>query len=257
MQIRYTLSFIAILLFLNTNTVNAVEPVKIFSIYLKERLSFDQTQGYNKVLKYILQDTYNQFSETIAPLPRASKLFEFTQDACLYPANERIWRSHKPERAKHALISSYPIDLVSVRAYTPVGRPKIRHKTDLYGLRVGHLIGSAGKAILGEPEKISYYGVTSEENLFVMLEKGRLDALLGFHPDVLMLQERLGFNEADFALDYSVFKVPTAILCHDNARNRELISRINQQILKAHTHGVLQKLLGEHAILVPPVKNMH
>ena len=231
--------------------VLANEPVKVFSIYLKERLSFDGTLGYNKVLSYVLQDLSAQVQEQISPLPRSSKLFKFTPGSCLYPANENAWRAHKLNRMNVPLISSLPIDIVSVRAYTPKEQNKIEKKEDLYGMRVGHLIGSAAKAVLGEEDKIGYYGITSEEKLFIMLEKGRLNALLGFHPDALMTQERLGLNEAHFSNHYSVFEVSVSLLCRDTASNRRLIDSVNKRIIEARFSGKLQEYLGRHAILAP------
>ncbi len=251
----YPLPFLClVLVFAFSTPSDAQSPLKIFSYYLKERLSYDGDLGYNKVLDNILRDVKQEVTVNIAPLRRSSLAFARTPDSCTYPANEMAWRSHLKERQDIPLISSLPLDMVSVRIYTRLDQPKIQHADELKGKMVGHMIGSAGKAILDKDDSINFYGVEREEILLGMLTRKRVDAILGFHPDMPMAMDRLGFDQAHFADKYAVLNVPVHIMCHKTERTIAFIETVDKHIRQIRTSGKLQKLLGPYAIIAPLTK---
>jgi len=233
----------------------AAPPIKIHTILLKERLSTTQKLGYNRVLDFILQDTQNNFEHTFAPLPRQSSAFENDIKSCLFPVNEWAWKAHG-NRDEFELISSEPIDIVSARIYTLKSAPLITNTNQLNQKNIGHLIGNLGVKLLNKQKGITFSPVNNGESMIKMITRGRIDAILGFHPDTLISMHRLDFSQLHYSKKLALFEVPIHMVCHKNPQAQAFIKTINLRIKEAHNKKLFQSMLGNEA-QIAPLKKRH
>jgi ABC-type amino acid transport substrate-binding protein len=149
------------------------------------------------------------------------------------------------------LISSDPIDIVSARLYTRKTEPLITSTDQLNGKNIGHLIGQLGVKLLKNQKGITFSAVTNGESMIKMITKGRIDAILGFHPDTLISMHRLDFNELHYAEKLALFEVPIHMVCHKTPQNQSFIQTINLRIKEAHKKKLLQSMLENEAQIAP------
>ncbi|MFT5708182.1 MAG: ABC-type amino acid transport substrate-binding protein [Oceanospirillaceae bacterium] len=149
------------------------------------------------------------------------------------------------------MISSDPIDIVSARLYTRKTEPLITSTDQLNGKNIGHLIGQLGVKLLKNQKGITFSAVTNGESMIKMITKGRIDAILGFHPDTLISMHRLDFNELHYAEKLALFEVPIHMVCHKTPQNQSFIQTINLRIKEAHKKKLLQSMLENEAQIAP------
>ncbi len=88
--------------------------------------------------------------------------------------------ARKPEREAFIYYIEPPYSFCSTVFYTHAGKgEKIRRYEDLYGKRVGFVLGSAYFSRFDEDTQMNKFGVATEDQLLRMIAVGRLDAFVG------------------------------------------------------------------------------
>ena len=224
---------------------------KIYAYMLKDRLGKQENLPYNKLLKYVTQDVRDLVEILPAPLPRSAKNFIQDNDSCIFPTTAAVLqRVHSEKLAGRPLLNSEPVDFVSIRLYTRKSDPVITDKSQLKGKVIGHLLGSIGSLLLNT-EGVTIKHVRDESLLLKMLDRQRIDVLMGHHPDIPMAIERLQLDDLQFDPDLVVFSTAVHLVCHRFARSEEILTAINLRIKEIRANGMAQQMLGRYANIVP------
>ncbi|MEH6404715.1 MAG: transporter substrate-binding domain-containing protein [Sneathiella sp.] len=184
-------------------------------------------------------------------LRRSSHDFSNDRSSCVFPsAIHALRRVHKQKLAALPLFASSPIDYVSIRLYTKKTDPVISSKDQLKGKVVGHLLGSIGTTLLDEKD-VTIQLVSDKPLLLKMLFAGRLDVVMGHHPDIPMAIERLGLDDVYYDPIITVYRTPVHIVCHKFKEVDDLLDKINFRIREVRANGMAQKILSKYAEIVP------
>jgi|GEM_PF-1947916 len=244
----YLLAMIAIPSIASTN-IAGLQPVQIYAYTLEHRLNEAGTMHYNKLLN-IMSDRGLKFNILIRSLARSARSMKNDQSACLFPTTINAIAISDPGVDEKKFISSDPIDRVSLRIFTRPDNPKVGDIKELSGKRVALWNGLDPKIFLANIE--ANIETTPNEAIRVkMLNAGRIDAILGFTPDVLLAAESLGFSPPHYDESLALFRNEGAsLVCHDNKQNREFILRFNKHLTRLKASGELREILGKHADIV-------
>lgn len=239
--------FAACLFALGFAPVQADDRAQLYSFLLKDRLDAKGTLHYNKVLTYILQDVNADLGVRIVPIARAVKSFFEEKKACIFPTSFNLLRfDQSPNTQKIPFIQSLPLDTISVGLYSRKENKALTSKNDVQGKVIGHLMGTVGRQMLHGVDAI-VRSVPDEEMLVRLLERGRVDAYVGHHPDTALAMERLGIKTINYKPDVVLHKTSVHIVCRDFEGVESIVSKMNARILELHKSGRLQKMLGPFA----------
>jgi ABC-type amino acid transport substrate-binding protein len=145
-------------------------------------------------------------------------------------------------------IQSKTIDHVSYRVVVRPGEAIVTDPTKLIGKRVAVWNGMPNAKLLGQ-ENIELEETNSEETRVKMLFNDRVDAMIGFVPDLHIVAEQLGYPQPESAGSLVVWggRNGTHLVCHDTPENRALIEQFDNVLTKVKTSGRLREILGPYA----------
>jgi hypothetical protein len=250
-NIRKTL-IIFILLTLSISTQAAPPPITIYAIDLAYRLSESGNTQYNALLNAIEAEGL-VFKTVVRPLSRSQLNFKRDKEACIFPATISAIMTNDKSYKKERFVSSTPIDRVSLRALTPPHKPLINTLKDLNDKKIAVVNGLNPSAFFSNINVTLEY-TANEETRIKMLHANRIDAILGFVPDVLLAAEALKMPTPSYNPDLSlVSNEGVAFICHDSDSARNFINSANNIIKNMYLNGKLRKILGPYADIVPPV----
>ena len=224
--------------------------VRIYGHALNYRLQERGREQYNKLFNK-LADRGLAFELVVRPLTRVMR--KFTEGSgCFFPTSINAIKMAVPHYSSGPLVSSMPVDQISLRVFTRAGAPKVTALEQLNGRRVALWNGL-------DPE-IFLKGITplvettpSEEVRARMLEAGRIDAILGFTPDVLLAADALSLAPPEYDEALALFRDEGAsIVCHDSEETREFIRQFNTHLAALKNSGELRSILGPHVAIVQP-----
>ncbi len=225
-------------------------PVQVYAIALEYRLDEAGTKQYNRLLQAVAEEGL-KFNVLVRSLSRSLISMKTDQGSCLFPATVNALVTNDNDMAAFALISSDPIDEVSLRVLTNSTKPLITSIKELEGKRIAILNGLHSEQFLGDVNA-DVEPTPDEYVRLKMLTAGRLDAVLSFIPDILLAAEDLGLSIPHFDEHLALLRDEgAAIVCHDNADNRAFIAQFNDVLRRMKASGELQRIMGKYAVIVP------
>ncbi|MTI11093.1 type 2 periplasmic-binding domain-containing protein [Curvivirga aplysinae] len=238
-------------LFLSLLTcANSVKAEVILHLYeLDDRLTPEEDRGYNLYLKDLLNRFEGEIEKKYAPIKRNSTNFIRDFSSCAFPANIRAIAARYPEASEMGLLSSKAVDAISVYVYVPRGIEPPHSIDELKDLPIGHVIGNVAAGLI--QDKAPYlHAARNNENLMKMLKAGRIEAIIGFHPDIAIAFDDLGYHDLIHSTRLTLFKATGHFVCHDTPENRRFISYVDQVIPILAQDGRAQEYLGRHAEII-------
>jgi ABC-type amino acid transport substrate-binding protein len=241
------ISFVSLAAFTGKPSLSAENEFTVYFYYLPHRLTATSDKQYDLFLNEVFEKGDLQFKRQTAPLKRSSRNFRANPNSCVFPANKRALQSVS-KKGTSDLISSMPLDIVSLRLYTrekstgPVG------VDDFAPERIGYIHGSGAIPLLGEKAK-RFIPIASEKQLIGMLELGRLDAFLGHHPDTALALDDLNKPHALHVTPLAILNLrfPVSFVCHDTKQARAFLAQLDPRIDAMVSSGRLQEILGQHS----------
>ncbi|MEX1057909.1 MAG: transporter substrate-binding domain-containing protein [Natronospirillum sp.] len=227
----------------------SAEPLRVFGYDLDYRLTPSGGGHYNELIR-VLQGKGLDIELTILPLVRSLRSMEDSESACNFPATiNAVIRSY-PEFSTIPLVSGDPIDQISLRVLTRKGDPLIENLEELSGRRVALWGGLQPEAFLGDVDAIIEH-TPNESVRLRMLEARRLDVIIGFVPDVMLVAEAQNLPLPHFAENLALYRDEGAsIVCRDTPKNRQTLKHFNQLMGDLKASGELRRILGPHAEIV-------
>jgi len=213
---------------------------------LADRLTENEDRGYNRYLSDLIGEYDAPLVKKYAPLKRNTRNFIKGKNACAFPANVNAIGASYPEVFTKAIRISEPIDLVAVYVYVPKGNETPKTLSDLHHKDIGHIIGNAAAAFIKDAP-INLHAARNNENLLRMLKAGRIEGIMGFHPDMAIAFDDLGYRDLTYSSDLTLLSVMTHFVCNDTKETRRFLDYVDQRIRRMAIDGRAQEYLGEHA----------
>lgn len=222
-----------------------VEP-RIYAINLEHRLNTAGTGGYNHLLDAIRSQGLD-FELSILPLKRWYYRTKTEVDGCFFPVSVNAMETYDPAYKKARFVVSEPIDRITLHVFTAPSRPLITHLSQLEGMRVAAWKSNDSSPYI-DTLKVYVDESRDESSQLKMLYAGRLDAIIGFAPDVPIAAERLQLPPPHYDENLALLRDEGAsLVCHDTAKNQLLINQFNRALIGLKKSGELNALLGKHA----------
>ena len=220
---------------------------RIYGYALEYRLQERGRTQYNKLFK-ALSNFGLSFELVVQPVARIMRDID-THNHCIFPASINAINTLKPQYRDLELIASHPVDHISLRVFTRAGAPVVEDLSQLNGKRVAVWGGiDASHFLRGLDVTVE---ITPSELVRVkMLDKGRIDAILGFTPDVVLAAEQLSFPAPVYADSLALFRGEGAsVVCHDTPDNRVFVDQFNHELSRLKASGELRTIMGPHVEL--------
>lgn len=223
-------------------------PIRISGVALEYRFNEQDSDQYNKLFNNLADKNLN-FNLAILPLTRAVRSLTDSAD-CIFPSSLNSLKTHFSEQTKgYEFVASNPIDYISMRVFTRKDEKTIAAFSELNDKRVAIWLGFDRNIYL-KGINAAVDEVASEEVRVNMLIKNRVDAIVGFTPDVFLAAEKLGVPIPEYNKKLSVFEGEGAsVVCHKNTKNSQFIEKFNAQLETLRASGELGNILGPHATL--------
>lgn len=223
--------------------------VKVYGYALEFRLQEQGGDQYNHMFQEMARQGLS-FELVVQPFTRIIRDIG-THTECVFPVSINAIRTAKPRYKDLPLVSSNPIDHISLRVFTRSDKPTLTSLSELDGKKVAVWDGLDADIFLKDV-RATVETTPNELVRLKMLNKDRIDAILGFTPDVNLAAEVLGIPMPQYANSLALFRDEGAsVVCHDTPRNREFILQFNQILAQLKESGKLREVLGPHADLAP------
>lgn len=245
---RFLLGACFLFIFFVFTSVSASEKISIYAIALEYRLREDGNAQYNKLLSRIIELGV-EFNLIVRPFKRVFRDFD-KHSGCMFPVSLNTIATTAPQYKTLKLIASEAIDRVSLRVFTRTKEEKISKMEQLNGKKIGLWNGFDPKIFLKGIEA-SVEVTPNEEVRVKMLNAKRIDVILGHIPDVILVAEELGLPLPYYDENLAIYHGEgAAVVCHDNAANRQFISKFNDALMQLKKTGELRNILGPHVDIV-------
>ena len=176
----------------------------------------EQAGPYNDVLdklKIINPDLELVYS----PPARAQRLFDKDVISCLFPAS----KTTIPD--SNTLIESMP--LTHVKAYIFSLKPykeAADFSNKIIAIHRGFTYGNIRQKI-----QAKYVELEDEQATLQFLNKGRVDGVIGYLPDIQGALALMNVPEERYFYGDAIYSAAEAVVCHDTPANRAFIQQVN------------------------------
>ncbi|MEH6626515.1 MAG: transporter substrate-binding domain-containing protein [Motiliproteus sp.] len=193
---------------------------------------------YQQLTREAADRTGITYKESFYPAKRAKLSLKRGIVDCTYGPVEQQYRS----LGKENLVATSPIGQFKSYIFTLKGTPII----ELSALKDQRVVGVRGFNELYAPAirkgiHIEYLNSTSDT--FKILQRGRVDAILGFLPDMNKHLDQLNYNA-----NAPLMVAADRIFCLKSSKTIEFIDKINQGLDSMREDGSFREILGEHYI---------
>ena len=219
---------------------------KIYAMDLEYRLNESGTGGYNRLLDMIHQQGV-RFHLSILPLKRWQNRTKADSQGCFFPTTIGALNKYNAARPGSSLIASHPVDKVNLRVFSAPNKPLIDDVEQLKGLRVAAWKSEGAAPYLSEL-KISVDESHDETSQLQLLYADRIDAVIGFTPDIHIAADTLELPKPRYADKLTLLRDEGAtMVCYDTPENRRFVAEFNDKLGRLKQTGQLSVLLGQYA----------
>ncbi len=228
-----TILSLALILF--SLTVNALEIIAPAIAGLIEK---DKKGAYQLLLKEAANRASINYKEDFYPQKRALRTFFEKKSHCIYAYTDIAVTKLGKDKIK----ASFPLGGFKQHIFTKTGTPALTSINQLKGKVVGGILGDGEQDWFAAFKKagIEYQFVTRIEQNIVKLERGRIDAMISFMPDVAKWEDQL-----NYARDKPLFSAFDMITCHNNLEGSQFIKRISPVLKRMKKDGTMKAILGD------------
>lgn len=203
-------------------------PVIVGAPFVGERLLTEQGSGFWGDLYQSLTLTIEtETSLVILPFKRLMDTFKEGAIDCIWTLDAALLERYGLDA--HQLVESEVVFESTRHIFFTTGLGPIQNLSELHGKRVGIGVGSNYEIPLTEVGAEVFF-LQGQGSRLKMLESGRLDAVIGWLPDILIS----GYQEtADQGLVRRAFKLngtKIVFTCHRNDESQAFIQKVNAVI---------------------------
>lgn len=220
------------------------DPLKISAPILGELLLTEDGRGfYTDLMDEVLHNLDQPYVFTPLPFKRLLTAFETYDIDCL-------WTFDKSFLAKLSIdtrveIASQDVFHATQHIFMAPGTKSISKLDELQGKRVGIGIGSNLESRLNQVNaKISK--LSDQNSKFRMLTKGRLDAIGGWIPELLILSQEEGVDPSVYSRSSTLETTGIAFVCHPSEESETFIANVDIEIDRYKRSNQFEDLLKRY-----------
>ena len=195
----------------------------------------DGSGSYQKVLSQAAQEAGVEFTADVYPRARALALFLDRK----YDGIFTFTQTARDKFGVTAIVAGYPLGAYRGYVFRAKGRSALSQFTELSGRIVGGVVGFDGTygAVVRAGAVLEL--VNDDSLNLAKLRVGRLDAMLGFLPDLYNQLDQLSFDPAA-----PFFESFDRLTLFNSPENRLWLEKISVALKKMHTTGAVAALVG-------------
>jgi len=214
--------------------------VRINSMALGEGLQQVGGSGfYADAARGVLAHWGGSYTYRVTPFKRAVRNFRSGASDCIWALDLALLEDIGFDVS--SFVQSTPLLMSSQRIFTRHDKPVIHSLQALKGKKVGVLIGTNLEAEL-RPIGAEIVELNSQEAKLAVLELNRVDAVLGWMPDVAITAKIKGFTMPNFDRALAVRLSGVGFVCHDDDVGRRFIGEVDSAITTFQTSGAFETL---------------
>lgn len=214
--------------------------IKIDSMILGEGLQSGSANGfYADAAREVLKVWGGEFSFTIAPFKRVVRNFRAGASDCIWALDKALLKDIGLDVS--SFIESAPLLNSSQRIFTRRDEPVISSLEALKGKRIAVLIGTNLQTEL-KPIGAEIVELNSQEAKLKLLRVHRVDAVLGWMPDIAIAAKRNGLPMPDYDARLAVRKSGVGFVCQDDPVGRTFIGEINDAIKSVQASAAFETI---------------
>ena len=195
---------------------------------------------YQRLMQEILRRSGNDINIEYLPLAKSIQFFDQNKKAC-YPAARKLAFGFLGHDVIDAGIA---INKIKIVIATSKSNPLVSSVESLKNRSVAALLGNA-LGVYGIPvSKITIHYVATYDQSLKLLEKGRVNAIVGSAIALMPYRDRLNFD-----INKPVFSVDQEIVCHPGAESEAFLKSIRPAIQSMKADGNLKSILCEYYLL--------
>ncbi|PCJ21687.1 MAG: hypothetical protein COB04_02985 [Gammaproteobacteria bacterium] len=217
--------------------VSASAEVRLGAYQIPSLLQTNGGGSYDKVLAYIERNFRYNWRYKVYPAQELDQLFAEEKIDCIFPADRNFY-------GVSGVIQSDYFNLSRAFIYTKPRHEVLVGVESLKGKRVGARKGiSYGPEIDGAKLGL-IYSRSIEQNI-LKLVNDRVDAFIAYVPDALHAFKSMNMEPLNHAPDDPLLTIEEGFLCHNNARSRRFIRRLDIALGYIKGDGMLQRMVGK------------
>ncbi|TNC81369.1 MAG: hypothetical protein C9356_09725 [Oleiphilus sp.] len=230
------------LLFILLLAVTSVRAETLVILPEIEYISEQNQQGlYNKIWKLLLSYEMMDLRFQVLPFKRAVLTYEREPESCFGLGNSEVAGFYLSKPAHDPGEGYYHTRYVIM---TLREAPLIESLEDLKGLSVGNVLGDL-------PQKLPILDALDEtpvkvvrhKQLIAMLQRNRLDAVLGATSDILPYLDQVHYSD-----HYSLFTNYESIICQQ--ARPELFQKFRKALKQARRDNAIEAVVSEHSLQI-------
>ncbi|POF28833.1 ABC-type amino acid transport substrate-binding protein [Roseibium marinum] len=214
--------------------------ITIVSPELGEGLQSNDNKGhYPELAHEVLDRTGKAYSYSVLPLKRVLSELTTGQADCVFGMDKRFLRKFGIDTQN--LVESDPVLVSRQHIFTPPGAKLL---TDLKSLRnksVAILNGSNLEKTL-KRQGVNFVLVNSQEAKLKMLQLHRVDAIMGWMPDMYLTADYFGIEKPDYDPQAVLTTTDVKLICRDDDTGRALVSATNEVIWRFRADSTFQRI---------------
>lgn len=217
--------------------------ISLVSIVMGRGLQTEAREGvYATLIGNLLANVTHFTSYIVLPLRRAVDRFRSGEADCIWGLDAEALAKFGLEEA--SLLESEPVLSSAQHVFTVPPQQVVSSTADLRGLSVGVSLGMAGTALearlIAAGAQIVFLP-TLQSKAFV-LERRRVDAIVGWLPDMLIVFEEEGYKRPQFASDFMLMTAEISVVCHRSEKLSDFLVEVNRAIDSAKQSGLISSL---------------
>ena len=227
--------YVVLLLACAAVSAASAETVRLVVPEIEGLLLSDGSGAYQKVLAAAAKRA--RVSYMVDVFPRSRALSQFLDGK--YDGIFTYTQTARDKLGKDAILASYPVGAYRGYAFRLKGTSPVADLGDLSGKRVGGVIGFEGTYQAVRQAGAALELVTDDAANLTKLKAGRIDALLGFLPDLFPQLDQLSYDPAA-----PFFESYDRLTLRNTPENRTWLERISAELKLMHADGTIRELVG-------------
>lgn len=228
------------------------DDIHLVGFEVPQLLPLEEDGPYTRILDALAHRMKPQaFSFARHPVRRAVR--DMTSDKpkadCIFPTDIRNMADMGLDADD--FLQSDPLNFARVHIFTAPGSPRIKQLNQLDHLAVAYTAGYGfgpvlTPAIEGKQDlfRQKVPVVNSVQSMRMLLKYNRVDAVIGYLPEDVMVAQALDLPRPNFDANAVFFEVAERIVCHKNPRNEAFLKGVNDALAEKRHSGELKRVLG-------------
>ena len=195
---------------------------------------------YQRLTREIMRRSGSKIDTEYLPLAKSILMFDQNKNACYFAARELALGF----LGYNVIDAGVATNRFKIVIATLKGEPATASVKSLRNRSVATLLGET-LGVYGIPvSKITIHYVPDYEQGLKLLEKGRVQAIVGSAVDLTPYRDRLNFD-----LGKSIYSVNESIVCHPGPESQAFLDSVRPAIQSMQADGSLESILGKYYLL--------